>query len=43
MIFVIGKGNYLPILLLTYRIATFFKADVNDIFTYVESNNQNED
>ena len=34
-IFVMEKGNYVPTLLLAFRIANFFKVDVNDIFTYV--------
>ncbi|MDQ0233032.1 helix-turn-helix transcriptional regulator [Metabacillus malikii] len=41
-IFVMEKGNYVPTLLLAYRIANFFKVDVNEIFTYAEGNDQNE-
>ncbi|GAA0293178.1 putative transcriptional regulator [Gracilibacillus halotolerans] len=33
-IFVMEKGNYVPTLLLAFRIADFFEVDVNDIFTY---------
>ncbi|KPN14201.1 Cro/Cl family transcriptional regulator [Bacillus australimaris] len=41
-IFVMEKGNYVPTLLLAFRIANFFKVDVNDIFTYVKGNEKNE-
>jgi len=40
-IFVMEKGNYVPTLLLAFRIADFFNVDVNDIFTYVKGNDQN--
>lgn len=33
-IFVMEKGNYIPSLLLAFRIASFFKVDVTDIFLY---------
>lgn len=42
-IFVMEKGNYVPTLLLAYRISTFFNVDVNEIFTYVKGNDQNDD
>jgi putative transcriptional regulator len=35
-ILVMEKGNYVPSLLLAFRIANFFEADVNDVFTYVK-------
>ncbi len=35
-IFVMEKGNYLPSLLLAFRIAKFFNVDVTKIFEYVE-------
>ncbi|NPC91252.1 helix-turn-helix transcriptional regulator [Bacillus sp. WMMC1349] len=41
-IFVMEKGNYVPSLLLAFRIANFFKVDVNDIFTYLEGGDMNE-
>ncbi|EAR63135.1 hypothetical protein B14911_18095 [Bacillus sp. NRRL B-14911] len=40
-IFVMEKGNYVPTLLLAFRIAEFFKVDVNDIFTYEKGNDSN--
>ncbi|MGD6876424.1 helix-turn-helix transcriptional regulator [Bacillus infantis] len=40
-IFVMEKGNYVPTLLLAFRIAEFFKVDVNDIFTYEKGNDCN--
>jgi putative transcriptional regulator len=40
-IFVMEKGNYVPTLLLAFRIADFFNVDVNDIFTYVKGNDEN--
>lgn len=33
------KSNYLPSLLLAFRIAAFFEADINDIFKYEGGNN----
>lgn len=39
-IFVMEKGNYVPTLLLAYRIADFFNVEVNEIFTYVKGNDQ---
>lgn len=35
-IFVMEKNNYSPSLILAYRIADFFKVDVNEIFIYVK-------
>ncbi|MFV9830532.1 transcriptional regulator [Bacillus subtilis] len=39
-IFVMEKGNYVPTLLLAFRIAEFFNVDVNEIFTYEKGNGQ---
>ena len=33
-IFVMEKGNYVPSLLLAFRIATFFNVEISEIFTY---------
>ena len=41
-IFVMEKGNYVPTLLLAYRIADFFEVEVNDIFSYVKGTDQND-
>lgn len=41
-IFVMEKGNYVPTLLLAFRIANFFNVDVNDIFIYVKGSDLNE-
>lgn len=41
-IFVMEKGNYVPTLLLAFRIADFFNVDVIDIFTYLKGNDQND-
>lgn len=35
-IFVMEKGNYVPSLLLAFRIANYFKVSVDDIFAYIE-------
>ena len=35
-IYVMEKNNYSPSLILAFRIADFFDADVNDIFSYVK-------
>ena len=40
-IFVMEKGNYLPSLLLAYRIAKFFQVDISEIFEYVEEGELN--
>ncbi|SDY08396.1 helix-turn-helix transcriptional regulator [Salimicrobium album] len=34
-IFVMEKNNYSPSLILAFRIADFFEADVDEIFSYV--------
>lgn len=41
-IFVMEKGNYVPSLLLAYRIADFFNVDVDEIFLYVKGDGQND-
>lgn len=33
-VFVMEKGNYVPSLLLAYRIANFFEVDISEIFSY---------
>lgn len=33
-VFVMEKGNYVPSLLLAYRIANFFEVDISEIFFY---------
>ncbi|ANC77340.1 transcriptional regulator [Fictibacillus phosphorivorans] len=40
-VFVMEKGNYVPTLLLAFRIAEFFKVNVNDVFTYLKGNDEN--
>lgn len=35
-ILVMEKGNYLPSLLLAFRIANFFQVNIEEIFEYVE-------
>ena len=41
-IFVMEKNNYLPSLILAFRIADFFKVNVNEIFTYVKGSDQDD-
>nr|WP_312984150.1 helix-turn-helix transcriptional regulator [Clostridioides sp.] len=41
-IFVMEKGNYVPTLLLAFRIATFFKVELTEIFKYELGGKQNE-
>lgn len=41
-IFVMEKGNYIPTLLLAFRIATYFKVSIQDIFTYSRGDAKNE-
>lgn len=41
-IFVMEKGNYVPTLLLAFRIANFFNVDVNNVFTYLKGDDQND-
>ncbi|MBO1305549.1 helix-turn-helix transcriptional regulator [Enterococcus sp. 669A] len=40
-IFVMEKGNYVPSLILAYRIAKFFNVDIDEIFQYVEDGGTN--
>lgn len=35
-IIALERGNYTPSLLLAFKIAVFFKKDIEDIFTYDE-------
>lgn len=39
-IFVMEKNNYVPSLLLAYRIANFFGVSIDEIFTYTEGGNK---
>lgn len=39
-IFVMEKNNYVPSLLLAYRIANFFEVSIEEIFTYSKGGNQ---
>lgn len=39
-IFVMEKNNYVPSLLLAYRIANFFGVSIEEIFTYTEGGNK---
>ncbi|KST98364.1 helix-turn-helix transcriptional regulator [Lactococcus lactis] len=41
-IFVMEKGKYILTLLLAFRIATFFKVDITDIFSYDLGGAENE-
>jgi putative transcriptional regulator len=41
-IFVMEKGNYVPTLLLAFRIADFFNVEVTDIFSYEFGGEKNE-
>lgn len=41
-IFVMEKGNYVPSLLLAFRISTFFNAEISDIFTYESGGEKHE-
>jgi len=40
-IFVMEKGNYVPTLLLAFRIADIFNVSVSDIFTYEKGTDNN--
>lgn len=42
-IFVMEKGNYVPSLLLAFRIAQFFKVEIDDIFMYEKGTSANAD
>ncbi|HRM12854.1 MAG TPA: helix-turn-helix transcriptional regulator [Flavobacterium sp.] len=41
-IFVMEKGNYVPSLLLAFRIANYFGAEISEIFTYEIGGNEDE-
>ncbi|MGY3777959.1 helix-turn-helix transcriptional regulator [Isobaculum melis] len=41
-IFVMEKGNYVPSLLLAFRIATYFNVEITEIFTYELGGTTNE-
>ncbi|KGX92397.1 Cro/Cl family transcriptional regulator [Pontibacillus halophilus JSM 076056 = DSM 19796] len=42
-IFVMEKGNYVPSLLLAFRIANVFNVDVNEIFSYSKGMDENDE
>lgn len=42
-IFVMEKGNYIPTLLLAFRISSFFNVEITDIFNYEFGGMENED
>ena len=41
-IFVMEKGNYIPTMLLAFRLAKVFNVEVNEIFTYKEGEDNHE-
>ncbi|MDQ6600872.1 helix-turn-helix transcriptional regulator [Bacillus salipaludis] len=41
-IFVMEKNNYSPSLVLAFRIANFFEVDINEIFSYVRKEDNND-
>ncbi|EOP68300.1 hypothetical protein KOW_03509 [Bacillus cereus VDM006] len=41
-IFVMEKKNYSPSLVLAYRIANYFEVDINEIFSYVGKEDNND-
>lgn len=41
-IFVMEKNNYSPSLVLAYRIANYFEVDINEIFSYVGKDDNND-
>lgn len=41
-IFVMEKGNYVPTLLLAFRLAKTFNVDINELFTYREGEENHE-
>ncbi|MDC2866664.1 MULTISPECIES: helix-turn-helix transcriptional regulator [Bacillus] len=41
-IFVMEKNNYSPSLVLAYRIANYFEVDINEIFSYVGKEDNND-
>lgn len=42
-IFVMEKGNYIPSMLLAFRLAKIFNVDVNELFVYKEGGNYDGD
>lgn len=40
-IFVMEKNNYLPSLILAFRIANYFEVDINEIFSYKRKDDKN--
>ena len=41
-IFVMEKNNYLPSLILAFRIANYFEVDINEIFSYKRKDDKND-
>ena len=41
-IFVLEKGNYIPTMLLAFRLAKVFEVDLNELFTYKEGEDNHE-
>ena len=41
-IFVMEKNNYSPSLVLAFRIANYFEVDINEIFSYVRKDDNND-
>ena len=41
-IFVMEKGNYIPTMLLAFRLAKVFEVDLNELFTYKEGEDNHE-
>lgn len=41
-IFVMEKNNYSPSLVLAFRIANYFEVDINEIFSYVRKEDEND-
>jgi len=41
-IFVMEKNNYSPSLVLAFRIANFFEVDLNEIFSYIGKDDNND-
>lgn len=41
-IFVMEKGNYIPTMLLAFRLAKVFEVDLNELFTYKEREDNHE-
>lgn len=41
-IFVMEKDNYFPSLILAFRISDYFGVDINEIFSYVRKDDEND-